>query len=114
MIRQEVKQRIAERAAEIADIILRGKDCEIRKSKDGISVAEISKKVVSRVVMDKVAAYGMIMTQEEYDARYGGLDKIAQYAEKYGFEVKEGETAFSIGFIAKIMEKMDSIIENNK
>lgn len=46
MTQQEVEQRIAERAAQIADIILRGKDCEIRKSKDGISVAEIKKTVV--------------------------------------------------------------------
>ena len=46
MTQQEIEQRIAERAAEIADIILHGKDCEIRKSKDGISIAEISKKVI--------------------------------------------------------------------
>lgn len=61
-----------------------------------------------------VFAYGEIMTEEEYKQKFGSLNRIAELAEKYGFEVIEGETAFSIDFICKVMDKMDSIIEEKK
>lgn len=48
MDKQELEKHICEKSAQIAKIILRGKDCEIRKSKDGISIAEISKKVINK------------------------------------------------------------------
>lgn len=62
-------------------------------------------------MIKKVTAYGMVMTEEEYYQRYGDLIKIAEYAKKYGFEVIEGETAFSIGFIAQIMDRMEEEIQ---
>lgn len=46
MSQRELKLLIAEKAEEIAEVLLKGKDCEIRKSKDGISIAEISKKII--------------------------------------------------------------------
>ena len=39
---------IKNNAEKIARILYSGKDVEIRKNKDGISIAEISKKVVKR------------------------------------------------------------------
>ena len=39
---------IKDNAEKIADILYRGKDVEIRKSRTGISIAEVSKKVVTR------------------------------------------------------------------
>ena len=39
---------IKNNAEKIAGILYSGKDVEIRKNKDGISIAEISKKVVKR------------------------------------------------------------------
>ena len=48
MTEREIKVKIIEQADTIAKAISRGKDVEIRKSSNGISVAEISKKVVSR------------------------------------------------------------------
>lgn len=48
MSEQQIKQKIIEKADVIAKAICKGKDVEIRKSASGISVAEISKKVVSR------------------------------------------------------------------
>lgn len=41
-------EQIKQNADKIADILSKGKDVEIRKSREGISVAEISKKVVVR------------------------------------------------------------------
>ena len=41
-------EQINQNADKIADILSKGKDVEIRKSREGISVAEISKKVVVR------------------------------------------------------------------
>ena len=61
-----------------------------------------------------VSAYGQIMKEEEYEQKYGSLNRIAELAEKYGFKVVEGETAFSIDFICKVMGKMDRIIEEKK
>jgi hypothetical protein len=48
MTQRELKLKIVEQAENIAKIIARGKDCEIRKSANGVSIAEISKKVVAR------------------------------------------------------------------
>ena len=39
---------IKDNAEKIADILYRGKDVEIRKSRTGISIAEVSKKVVAK------------------------------------------------------------------
>ncbi len=49
MEKEKVKEQIIENADMIADILAkRKKDVEIRKSANGVSIAEISKKVVSR------------------------------------------------------------------
>lgn len=48
MTEREIKVKIIEQAETIAKAISRGKDVEIRKSASGISVAEVSKKVVIR------------------------------------------------------------------
>ena len=39
---------IKDNPEKIADILYRGKDVEIRKSRTGISIAEVSKKVVAK------------------------------------------------------------------
>ena len=44
----ELTEQIKQNAEKIAEILAKGHDCEIRESKNGISVAEISKKVVVR------------------------------------------------------------------
>ena len=41
-------ENIKDNAEKIAEILYSGKDVEIRKNKTGISIAEISKKVVKR------------------------------------------------------------------
>lgn len=48
MSEREIKLKIVELADTIAKAIARGKDVELRKSANGVSIAEISKKVVSR------------------------------------------------------------------
>lgn len=48
MSERELKLKIIEKAETIAKAISRGKDVELRKSASGISVCEVSKKVVSR------------------------------------------------------------------
>lgn len=48
MSKRELKLKVIENAEKIAEAIHRGKDVEIRKSSTGISVAEVSKKVVAR------------------------------------------------------------------
>lgn len=45
---RELKLLIIEYAEVIAGILVKGKDCEIRRSRDGISIAEVGKKVVIR------------------------------------------------------------------
>ena len=45
---REIKLKIIEQAETIAKAICRGKDVELRKSASGVSVAEISKRVVAR------------------------------------------------------------------
>lgn len=48
MSEKDLKLKVIEQADKIASAISKGKDVEIRKSASGISVAEVSKKVVSR------------------------------------------------------------------
>ena len=48
MTERELKMRVEESAELVAKILSKGKDVEIRKSHTGISIAEISKKVVRR------------------------------------------------------------------
>ena len=48
MLKDNIKANVIEMADIIADALHKGKDVEIRKSANGISVAEISKKVVRR------------------------------------------------------------------
>lgn len=43
---RQIKLSIVENAEKIAHALVQGKDIEIRKSVNGVSVAEISKKVV--------------------------------------------------------------------
>ena len=45
---REIKLKIIEQADSIAKAISRGKDVELRKSASGVSVCEVSKKVVAR------------------------------------------------------------------
>ena len=45
---RELKLKIIEQADTIAKAISRGKDVELRKSASGVSVCEVSKKVVAR------------------------------------------------------------------
>ena len=48
MSEREIKLKIIEQAETIAKAISRGKDVELRKSANGVSVAEVSKSVVER------------------------------------------------------------------
>jgi len=48
MSEREIKLKIIEQAENMAKILTKGKDCEIRKSANGVSIAEISKKIVAR------------------------------------------------------------------
>lgn len=48
MSEQEIKLKVIEQAETIAKAICKGKDVEIRKSANGVSVAEVTKKVVAR------------------------------------------------------------------
>lgn len=48
MSEKEIQKKIVEQSGTIAKAICKGKDVELRKSAGGVSVAEISKKVVSR------------------------------------------------------------------
>lgn len=48
MTERELKLKVMEKVDAIAKAINKGKDVEIRKSSTGISVAEVSKKVVAR------------------------------------------------------------------
>ena len=45
---REIKLKIIEQAETIAKAICKGKDVELRKSASGVSVCEVSKKVVAR------------------------------------------------------------------
>lgn len=48
MSEKEIKLKVIEQAETIAKAICKGKDVEIRKSPNGVSIAEISKKVVAK------------------------------------------------------------------
>lgn len=48
MSQRELKMLITEKAEEIAAVLFKGKDCELRTSPNGISVIEVQKKVVSK------------------------------------------------------------------
>jgi len=46
--KKEIQKKIVEQSGTIAKAICEGKDVELRKSASGVSVAEVSKKVVAR------------------------------------------------------------------
>ena len=48
MTEKDITEKIIEQAGTIAKAICKGKDVEIRKSASGVSVCEVSKKVVAR------------------------------------------------------------------
>lgn len=48
MSEKEIQKKIMEQSETIAKAICKGKDVELRKSASGVSVAEVSKKVVER------------------------------------------------------------------
>lgn len=48
MSEKEIKLKIIEQAETISKIIAHGKDVELRKSANGVSVAEVTKKVIVR------------------------------------------------------------------
>lgn len=48
MSEKEIQRKIVEQSGTIAKSICKGKDVELRKSASGVSVAEISKKVVAK------------------------------------------------------------------
>lgn len=48
MTESKVKQEIIEKIDVIAKAILHGKDVELRKTASGVSVCEVSKKIVAR------------------------------------------------------------------
>lgn len=48
MTEQQIELAIIKKSKEMAKILHKGKDLEIRKSASGITVAEVCKKVISR------------------------------------------------------------------
>ena len=48
MTEKQLQLAIVEKSKDMAKILLRGRDVEVRKSTSGVSIAEISKKVVCR------------------------------------------------------------------
>ena len=48
MSEKEIQRKIVEQSGTIAKAICRGKDVELRKSASGVSVAEVSKRVVDK------------------------------------------------------------------
>ncbi len=48
MSEKEIQRKIVEQSGTIAKAICKGRDVELRKSASGVSVAEISKKVVAK------------------------------------------------------------------
>jgi len=48
MSEREMRIKLEDKIPDIVRILMKGKDCEIRKSANGVSIAEISKKVVSK------------------------------------------------------------------
>lgn len=48
MQEREMRIKLEDKIPEIIRILQKGKDCEIRRSANGVSIAEISKKIVAR------------------------------------------------------------------
>ena len=48
MSERELKLKVIEHAEQIASALSKGKDVELRKSANGVSVAEVTKKVIVR------------------------------------------------------------------
>lgn len=48
MNRSELKIHLQDRMEDMSKILEKGKDIEVRKSRDGITIAEISKKVIKK------------------------------------------------------------------
>lgn len=48
MTEREMRMKLEDKIPDIARILIKGRDCEIRKSANGVSIAEVSKKVVSK------------------------------------------------------------------
>lgn len=48
MTEQQINLKIINKSKDIAKILSKGKDVEIRKSASGVSIAEVSKRVVLR------------------------------------------------------------------
>ncbi len=48
MSEKEIQKKIVEQSETIAKAICKGKDVELRRSVSGVSVAEISKKVIAK------------------------------------------------------------------
>lgn len=48
MSEKEIQRKIVEQSGTIAKSICKGKDVELRKSASGVSVAEVSKRVVAK------------------------------------------------------------------
>ncbi len=48
MPEREMEIKLENKIPDIVKILMAGKDCEIRKSKNGVSIAEVSKKVITR------------------------------------------------------------------
>lgn len=48
MSEKEIQKKIVEQSGTIAKAIYEGKDVELRKSASGVSVAEVSKRVVAK------------------------------------------------------------------
>ena len=48
MSERELKLKVIEHAEKIASALSKGKDVELRRSANGVSIAEITKKVIAR------------------------------------------------------------------
>lgn len=48
MNERELKRKVIEHADQIAAALSKGRDVELRKSANGVSVAEVTKRVISR------------------------------------------------------------------
>lgn len=48
MTEKDIKLAIIEKSNDIAKILSRGRDVEVRKTASGVSIAEVSKRVVAR------------------------------------------------------------------
>lgn len=48
MTERQIKEMIIDKADVIAKSLYKGNDCEIRKSKDGVSVSEFRRRVIAK------------------------------------------------------------------